>query len=245
MEIDVQTPVTPPARERAFNAPVAAIMIVAALLGLFTLQSQWIGVDVWNERFGLTAANLTNGRGWTLVSHLGSHASWAHAGMNAVGVLAFGAPLARRLGDGARGVTAYLAFFLICGVLAGLGFLVIHPASQAILVGASGAVFALIGAATRLMNREHRLEPLLSRRVLTMTAVWVGTNLLVAFVGADPATGTRGVAWEAHLIGLALGLLLVGPWLSVFGAARPVAAQAGPPPARLSEPSKPGPWGSA
>jgi len=40
--------------------------------------------------------------------------------MNCAFALAFGAPVARFLGTGARGALTFLVFFVLCGVLAGL-----------------------------------------------------------------------------------------------------------------------------
>lgn len=209
-----QPPSNAPRRERAVNAPWPAAALAGALLALYALQG-WIGPD-WPQRFGLRPSELFDG-GWPgLIAHIGLHGGWLHAGMNAVGALAFGAPLARRLGDDPRGAAAFGLFFLVTGIATGLVYALVRADSQAVLIGASGAVFALIGAATRLMNRFGGIEPLLSRRVLTMTAVWVGSNLLIAVLGFDPATGIRSIAWEAHLIGLAVGLLLVGPWMRLF-----------------------------
>ena len=45
-------------------------------------------------------------------------------------------------------------------VIAGGGYALMHMESAAPLVGASGAVFGLIGAATRLMGGNGRLLPL-------------------------------------------------------------------------------------
>ena len=226
----IDSPPPQPVRERAFNAPGAVLLVVAAILGLYAIQS-WVGSD-WPYRFGLIPSALWAGQIHGLVTSMGVHGEWMHAGSNAIGALAFGAPLARRLGGDIKGSTLFLGFFLICGVVSALGYAVLHPDSHIPLIGASGAVFGLIGAATRLMNPWGILEPLLSRRVLSMTGAWVGVNLLVAFLGFDPTTGIRGIAWEAHLVGLAAGLIGVEAWLRFAG---------GPPPALPPR----GPWGSS
>lgn len=220
---------TPP-RERAFNAPWPVLLVVLTILGLYAIQS-WVGVD-WPQRFGLIPAEFWRGRWIGALTYMGVHGEWLHAGSNAIGALAFGAPLARRLGEGFWGAVLFFGFFLICGVISGGLYALWNADSHIPMIGASGAVFGLIGAATRLMNPWGRLEPLLSRRVLSMTAAFVGLNLMVAVLGFDPATGVRGIAWEAHLIGLAVGLLGVGPWLKLSRRTPPA-------------PPAPGPWGGA
>lgn len=223
-----ESPPAQPRDEPAFNVPGPVLLIVGVILGLYAVQS-WIGPD-WPQRFGLIPARLWQGDVLGLITSMGVHGEWLHAGSNAVAALAFGAPLARRLGTDARGYALFLGFFLVCGVVSGLGYALINPESQIPLIGASGAVFGLIGAATRLMNPWGVLEPLGSPRVIGMTGAWIGVNVLVALLGFDPATGLRGIAWEAHLVGLACGLLGVGAWLRLWRLAQ----------VRIPAP---GPWG--
>ena len=225
---------TPPTRERAFNAPWPLLIVVGAILALYLLQSR-IGAD-WPERFGLRPAELWTGRLSGLLTYIGVHDGWLHAGSNALGALAFGAPLSRRLGESVRGVAWLIGFFLLCGVLSGAAYAAVHAGSSVILIGASGAVFGLIGAAARLMNPSGMLDPIRSPRVLGMTAALVGANLIIGALGFDPATGVRGIAWEGHIFGLVCGLLLVGPLLRI--ATPPIdAASAGD----TRQPG--GPWG--
>ena len=70
------------------------------------------------------------------------HGSWPHVLLNSVGLFAFGPVTARLFGVAARGLVAFLAFYLTCGVLAGVGCIVfdLHPGDA--VVGASGAISA-------------------------------------------------------------------------------------------------------
>jgi membrane associated rhomboid family serine protease len=150
-----------------------------------------------------------------LVTSLFLHGGWAHVLMNAAFCLAFGAPVARLLGTGARGALVLALFYMVCGVLAGLAYVAIHPGSDGPVVGASGAVSGLMGAAARLIDGRRRwgvevLGPIRSRTVGSLAAAWVVVNLLVAVFGF-PGSGGAGIAWEAHLAGFAIGLVLIGP----------------------------------
>lgn len=230
-----------PRGERAFNAPWPALAIGVALLGLYAVQSQTGGESVWAARFGLRPEDLSGGSPLRLLTYMGAHDGWLHAGMNALGALTFGAPVARRLGTGRGGAAGLLLLFLVCGVVAGAGYALLAAAQgQAVVViGASGAVFGLIGGATRLANVEGRLMPLLSRPVLSMAAAWIGVNVLIGVLGFDPASGVRSVAWEAHIIGMLAGLILIGPFVRVFGSATAASAVESH---RADSPSS-GPWG--
>ena len=71
-----------------------------------------------------------------------------------------------------------------------------------------------MGAASRLMGGGGRVGPLFSRAVVGMGGGWIFINLLMAVFGGAflPGSGSAGVAWEAHLAGFAVGVLLIGPF---------------------------------
>ena len=146
------------------------------------------------------------------------HGSWSHALMNAAFVLAFGAPVARFLGARPSGVAGFLLFYLLCGVLAALGFAAVNWGQAISMVGASGAASGLMGAAARLIGGQGRVGPLFSQAVTGMGGAWILINVIMAFTGGlmFPGGGDAGVAWEAHLAGFAAGVLLIGPfgWLA-------------------------------
>ena len=135
--------------------------------------------------------------------------------MNAVGALAFGAPVARLLGD-RIGPSVFLLFYAACGALAALGYGLIHWGSPQPMVGASGAVFGLIGAATRLMGGQGRVLPLFDRRVVSASLAWMAVNLVVGLIGYVPGVQGAQIAWEAHAVGFVVGLLAIGPLGRLF-----------------------------
>lgn len=160
-------------------------------------------------------------RWWSLVSHGALHAGWAHAGMNALWLVVFGAPVARRIGAG-----RFVAL-LGAGVAAGAALhIALHPAAVSPLVGASAGVSAAIGAAARFVfsrglrlggmesDEAVRALPLLSlrglvanRQALTFVVLWFVTNWLFGS-GVVPFGGDeQSIAWEAHVGGFLLGLL--------------------------------------
>lgn len=198
------------AREPVFNAPWPVTALVGLLLGLYLFQLTLPEAFVYG-RLGFSAAGLAAGERAPLVTALFVHGGWAHVLLNAAGALAFGAPISRFLGARLAGALAYLGFFLVCGVLASLGYALVNPGETAVLVGASGAVSGLMGAASRLIAGRGQLGPMRSAPVIGMGAAWVIVNLLVGLLGVAPGMGDAQVAWEAHLFGYAAGLLLIGP----------------------------------
>ncbi len=222
-----------------FNAPrVVARMI--AVLGAVHLIREFL-TDEWDEWLVLVLAfiparysgEVYPGGGIALVTsfatHMAVHGDWIHLGINCAWLLAFGAIVARRVGD-----SRFLALSLLTGVAGALLFLAMNQGLMAPMVGVSGAVSGLMGAAMRFMFRPAADEsgspaPLMSfreltadRRALLAIGVWVGLNLIFGlFLGRFFSTG--GIAWEAHLGGFAAGLVLIS-WLD-GGRGEPVATQ--------------------
>jgi membrane associated rhomboid family serine protease len=133
----------------------------------------------------------------TLLTALLIHAGWAHLAGNMLLLGLFGLPAERALG-GRRALGLYLAG----GVLGGLAQLAANPLSLTGLVGASGAIAALIGA-------DLRLGGSLARRMVAVG--WITAQLLAAADQiAQPRWLSGGPAVWAHLAGLACGLALAG-----------------------------------
>lgn len=197
-----------PPSEPALRAPWPAMVLTLALVGLYLLQGEPSGAA---DRYGFSPAEFEAGDRAGLVTALFVHGSWTHVLLNALGTLAFGAPVARLFGKGVAAAAIFLIFFLVCGVGANLVFAALHPLSYAPLIGASGAVSGLMGAASRLIEQRNRLAPFTSRVVIGMGAAMLIVNLLIALVGLEAVSGDAAIAWEAHLAGYAIGLLLIGP----------------------------------
>jgi membrane associated rhomboid family serine protease len=204
-----------PPREPFLRAPWPAALLAASFLVLYGLQSL-LGGDGLIARFGFSPAELARGRAGGLVTALFLHGGWAHAFLNGLGGLAFGAPIARLFGRGAGAAAAFLVFFLLCGALSSLGFAALHWGQPFMLVGASGGVSGFMGAVSRLMGPGPGLAGFTSRPVLSMAGAWIFVNLVVALVGLGAVAGDAPIAWEAHLIGYAAGLLLIGPALRLL-----------------------------
>ncbi|HEX6865821.1 MAG TPA: rhomboid family intramembrane serine protease [Caulobacteraceae bacterium] len=198
-------------REPVFNAPWPAMTLALALIASFAIQ-QRIPEQVWADYVLTPAEVLQLGRWQTLITPIFLHGGWVHVLMNAVAALAFGSPVARLFGLRAGGALAFLVFFFLCGALSSMGYVLAHPVSLAPVVGASGAVSGLMGAASRLIERRGWLGPLISGTTIGMAIAWTGVNLLIGFVPIMPGLNGAGIAWEAHVAGYFAGLFLVGPF---------------------------------
>lgn len=205
----------PPPRERIFNAPLLAVLLAASMPALYVLQERsrdnWLGL-------AFAPVDLGEGRYGGLFTSMLVHGGWVHALMNAVAALTFGAPVAR-LFRGPAGAGVFLALYICAGIFATLGYGLVHLGSPDPLVGASGAVFGLIGAATRLLGGGGRVLPLTNRSVITTSIAWMGINAVVGLIGFAPGAEGARIAWEAHAFGFLFGILAIGPLARLF--ARP------------------------
>ncbi|MDQ8029044.1 MAG: rhomboid family intramembrane serine protease [Brevundimonas sp.] len=197
-----------------FNAPAVALLVVVSMPLLYMGQ----GTLPYGEvRFAFRPASLVGGGWWPgLLTAMFLHAGWAHVAMNASGALAFGPPVARLM-PGLRGAIGFLLFYIACGVAGALGYGLLHLDSQALAVGASGAVFGLTGAAIRLLGSiDGRLKALTNRRVLQLSAILMAVNAATGLIGFAPGMEGVSIAWEAHAFGYLFGLVTIGPWSRIF-----------------------------
>jgi membrane associated rhomboid family serine protease len=199
-----------PRPEPIFNAPWPALLAAAAVIVPHILLLKADEATI--ESLALVSQAFWEGRWTGAITMMFVHGGWAHAIMNAAFALAFGAPVARLLGLNGRGGGIFCLFYMACGALSSVGYAAIHPDSTNAVIGASGAVSGLMGAAARTMDYPGRVGPILGARVISLGLGWLVVNLVMAVAGGLLTMGAGAVAWEAHLVGFAVGVLLIGPF---------------------------------
>ncbi|MFG2571838.1 rhomboid family intramembrane serine protease [Streptomyces sp. NPDC048481] len=160
------------------------------------------------RRWGVVPAELFDGVPGAVLSPataLFVHGSWVHLLGNMLFLFVFGAMTERRMGR-----VQFTLFYTCCGSLALLGYAAANAESSQSLVGASGAISAVLGAFLYLFPRARvtSLLPFLFFLPLRFPAwvvlpFWAGLQ----WVGAGRAPHGPGVAYLAHLVGFGLGLL--------------------------------------
>ena len=142
--------------------------------------------------------------GLTLITYMFLHTDILHLTSNMIFLWVFGDNV-----EDAMGHIKYLAFYVLCGVAAGLVQTLMLPTSRLPLVGASGAVAGTIAA--YLILHPRVLVWVLAFRVipLRITAVWilglwVATQLFMLLLNREDQ-----VAWWAHIGGVVAGGVLI------------------------------------
>jgi membrane associated rhomboid family serine protease len=140
-------------------------------------------------------------RPWTLLVSVYAHAGLAHLVSNAVVLLLVGFAVER-----VTTAWRYHAFFAGVGMVAGVAQVlvsgVVSPGPGTAVLGASGAVFGLLGyllAGNPVTDAVARRLPLGNRARVALLLLFAG--------GATLLTARPGVALVAHFTGFALGLV--------------------------------------
>jgi membrane associated rhomboid family serine protease len=129
---------------------------------------------------------LDQGEWWRLITAAFLHASILHLGMNMFVLWIVGAPVEQAIGRG-----RFLALYFVAGLAGSAGALVFSP--NAVTVGASGAIFGILGAALVL---ESQRSYVLGGQALGLIVI----NLVLTFAIPNISVG-------GHLGGLAGGAL--------------------------------------
>lgn len=216
-----------PSREPPiFNLPTGILVALGLICGIYALQefvlsaalNQWVAVEFGFSpiRYLYPLSEQSLAWLWSPVSYSLLHGSFEHLAFNGLWLAAFGTPVCRRIGE-----LRFVLFWIVSSVAAAALHAAVNWGEPSLMVGASGVISALMGAACRFAfgDRQRNLArltglepPLLSvgqaladRTVRVFIIVWFLGNVAIALglpmLGADSAS----IAWDAHIGGFLLG----------------------------------------
>ncbi|HYO33696.1 MAG TPA: rhomboid family intramembrane serine protease [Nocardioidaceae bacterium] len=176
------------------------INVVFFIIARATVGVQGPGDFVWTmamipdanfPRLGIEG--VAQGSYWQLITSTFLHTQLLHIAFNMFGLWIFGSFL-----EGQLGRVRYLALYLLTGLAGSVAiYLLTAPFSLGqplnYSLGASGSIFGLFGAALIILLKQGR--------DVTQLLILLALNLAITFTVPD-------VSWQAHLGGLAAGLLL-------------------------------------
>ena len=207
-------PIDPP-RVPVFNAPpltlwacLACIVIfLAARLGGYDLR-HWV---IYHLAFfpgelvalapakGLSAPLL-----WPMVTYSFLHLDWLHLALNVGFLLAFGSVVER-----AYGRWRFIAIYIAAAVGGALAQAWGSHLLSSPMIGASGVVYGMMGAAVPIIFRARRPGARGGfNRGLYFVAVLMVLNIVIAWINGSGWLFGAAIAWQAHIGGFAAGLAL-------------------------------------
>jgi rhomboid family protein len=194
--------------------PVATIAFIAlnTLVFLYELQLDRRQLYELAHSFGLVPADFA----WPhAVTSSFLHDGWIHFAGNMLYLWIFGDNV-----EDAMGHVPFVAFYLASAMLAAAAHAALNPSSGAPLIGASGAVAAIMGAYFVLYPRSQVLTAVflvlyldvIEVPAIIFLGVWLAIQLLagLASMGTGAADGSLaiGAPVAGFLIGIAAGLAL-------------------------------------
>ena len=215
----------PRRREPVFNLPGVVIAFIVACVGVHLVrlyvddeQAFWLLVQAafiplrYSGEFTIDAYAFTSPITYSLL-----HGSVAHLAVNMIWLAAFGSPLANRIGP-----MRFVLFWIITSIAAAGLHYVLYMDSPAPLIGASGAISGMMGAAARFGFRIDRSSGLAAfggpvlpistvftmRGTVAFLAIWMAINLVTGLVGLVPGEASQ-IAWEAHIGGFVVGFFFI------------------------------------
>jgi membrane associated rhomboid family serine protease len=221
-------------RQPIFFVPSVILILISLLAGVYVLRTL-LAPDY--DNFTLVMFGILPGRYmpevistfpggvWSaippFITYAFLHADYAHLAINSAWLLAFGTAVVRKIGT-----ARFLSLYLICAIGAALVHVAVDIGSLTPMIGASGAISGMMGAAFRISledimegrkqdvgpegRRSIRLLPLYDRNFLTMSGVWLLVNVIFGLTGIRVAEHVLMIAWDAHIGGFVTGALLIG-----------------------------------
>ena len=182
--------------------PVVTWVLLAGIAVMFLLENLWGGATTTSTLVRMGAKvppRILQGEWWRLLAPTFLHSGWPHFLMNSFVLFSLGPFLERLLGS-----ARFLTLYVVSGLLGSLlGTLLAKLSGHSLSVGASGAIFGLLGATAVLGFFPRGQIPQVLVAELKKNAV---INL-----GLNAAISLRpNIDFLAHLGGAVAGIAIVG-----------------------------------
>jgi len=177
------------------------VTIVLIVLNVLVFLAELAGGEQFIVNWAFIPAQFSNQPGAnavTIFSAMFLHGGWLHLIVNMIVLWSFGRGL-----EPVMGAFRFVVLYLATGVLAALAHGFVNEQANVILIGASGAIAGVLGAA---VIAAPRLPVIF---VIFPMPLWIAVIALVALhVAAIVFDWDPEIAWHAHLAGLAAGAIL-------------------------------------
>ncbi|MEF2154961.1 rhomboid family intramembrane serine protease [Luteimonas sp. FXH3W] len=203
-----------PTRHWTWATPLLLLIII----GLHAVQ-WWLGPHAqrqWQLQWGMLSGHLQTLHDWQQALQGGRllrlytatflHINWSHAIGNLVFLLIFGPAAERVLGS-----LRFLLLFVIAGAISNLATVAAYPGDAHYVIGASGAISAVMGAYISLLPRAQLgiflplgfFVQVIKVPALALVSLWFAMQVIFVVVGALNGS----VTWIGHIVGFVFGIL--------------------------------------
>ncbi|VVB65603.1 Rhomboid protease GlpG [Candidatus Gugararchaeum adminiculabundum] len=186
---------TPQPMARRPSSPKYTYYLIGICIAVFILQSVY---PLITEYFVLSPAFILE-RPWGIFTSMFLHADFLHILYNMIGLFIFGSVLEQQIGS-----KNFLYLFLLCGLVGSLGYLALADTALIGALGASGAIFGVIGAVTLILpNMKIYVQGFIPLPMYAAGPLYVLIEIFYLRTG-----GGGGIAHSAHVAGFFAGLAL-------------------------------------
>jgi membrane associated rhomboid family serine protease len=184
------------------------VLIIVVNVLLFFLELQ--GGNPFVRQWSAIPVRITHGhRSITLLTSMFMHGGWMHIIGNMIYLWAFGPEI-----EEAMGSFRFLVFYLAGGLIAMMAQVLADPSSSIPVLGASGAIAAVMGAFIVTFPRD-RIRTVLFFLIF-FRVTYIPAVLLIGFwflmqvldFGSVAEVRTGGVAYLAHIAGFLFGAVI-------------------------------------
>ncbi|MFH0878336.1 MAG: rhomboid family intramembrane serine protease [Lentisphaerota bacterium] len=175
---------------------VKGLLIVTVAAYFIQMVMNLLTGNLFIYYFGLSFSGIRSGFVWQIVTYMFLHGSLWHLLFNMMALYFMGPETER-----ATGTKHFLILYFLSGILGGLGWLLISSSSWIPCVGASGAIFGVIGAFAALFPDRPITLLIFFVLPVTMRAWVMAVGLGVVELGFLMSSVNGGIANAAHLAG--------------------------------------------
>lgn len=194
--------------------PIITIMLIGANIIAFVYQLVYGGTQFTAVKYGAIPYELVHmvddpplfpySHYLSLLAYMFLHGGFVHIIGNMVFLNAFGPSVEDYMGH-----FKFLAFYILCGVVSAMVYVIPNFNSPAPLVGASGAIAGIMGAHIRALPGTRIVCLLFFVIRITLPAVAILFPWIILQFYNVGMAGESNVAWIAHIGGFFLGMFLV------------------------------------
>lgn len=191
----------PATNDQEYPRMTSAVQALIAInVVILFLQYTIVPSESMQGALGFTFASAPS-RWWTVLTYMFVHHDFWHLFWNMYALFIFGPRL-----EHLWGTKKFTVFYLVSGLGGLICYSLFFRDSGALLLGASGAIFGVMGVyALQWPKQEVYLFWVLPMRVLTLVLLLVGINIAMGVFGL--LGGATGVAYFAHLGGFVVAWL--------------------------------------